>query len=255
MRVVVGEHLGPVAPGELVELYPWPERGRWLRAMMVATLDGSPVGPDGRSRSISSPADREVLATTRRLADVVLIGAGTFRVERYRPMRARPEDESARAAAGLAAAPRLAIVSASLDLPWEEPAFAESTFRPIVVTTETAHGDRLTVAQQVADVIALPGVFVDPGAMLTALAERGLERVVCEGGPRLLGGIARAGLVDEADITLSPLFTGGGQLPTGTVLPAPSPFALAQVLVDDDGFLLTRYVATRTTRGVGEDEA
>jgi riboflavin biosynthesis pyrimidine reductase len=255
MRVVMGERLGPVDPGELVGLFAWPDRGRWLRAMMVATLDGSPVGPDGRSRSISSPADREVLATTRRLADVVLIGAGTFRAERYGPMRARPEDESARAAAGLAVAPRLAMVSASLDLPWEERTFAESTLPPIVVTTESADPDRLALARQAADVIALPGASVDPGAMLAALADRGLERVVCEGGPRLLADLARAGLVDEADITLSPLFTSGGQVPTGTAPPVPQRFGLEQVVVDDDGFLFTRYVAARTTPGVGEDEA
>lgn len=255
MRMVVGERPGVVDPDQLVGLYPWPERGRWLRAMMVATLDGSPVGPDGRSRSISSPADREVLATTRRFADVVLIGAGTFRAERYGPMRARAEDDSARAAAGLDAAPRLAMVSASLDLPWEEPTFAESTLRPIVVTTDAADPERLALARQAAEVVALPGATVDPGAMLAALAERGLERVVCEGGPRLLADIARAGLVDEADITLSPLFTSGGQVATGAAPPVPQRFALEQVLVDEDGFLFTRYVAARSTPGVDEDEA
>ncbi len=46
-----------------------------VRAMMLTTLDGAVAGPDGVSRSVTSPSDGRVFAATRRYADAVLIGA------------------------------------------------------------------------------------------------------------------------------------------------------------------------------------
>ncbi|WP_088320942.1 dihydrofolate reductase family protein, partial [Kineosporia sp. R_H_3] len=236
---------GPTPPpGDLLATaYPWPAPGTgWLRAMMLVTLDGAFAGPDGHSRSISSPADRDVLAETRRLADAVLIGAGTLRAERYSPMRARPEAVDERRALGLADAPVLAVVSASLDLPWDLPMFAgESALPPLVVTTRAADAARLARAREVADVEVLGSADLDPRALVAALHARGLHRVVCEGGPTLLARLVAAGVVDEADVTLAPLYVGGGQIGTGAPFPAPVGFDVAHVL-EDGGFLFTRML-------------
>ena len=51
-------------------------RTPWLRANMIATLDGAATGADHRSGSINDPADLRVFHTLRALADVVLVGAG-----------------------------------------------------------------------------------------------------------------------------------------------------------------------------------
>jgi riboflavin-specific deaminase-like protein len=246
LHLVIGTRPGPIGIGDLTAAYPWPDDGQWVRAMMVATLDGATAGGDGRSRSISSVTDRAVLAAVRRLSDVVLIGAGTFRAERYSPMQARPADAPARSAAGLAAAPVIAIVSRSLDLPWDEPVFRESAVRPLVVTTEAAHPDRLAAAQQHSDVVVLPGELVDLPAMFERFADRGLRRVVCEGGATLLATISRDRLLDEVDLSIAPLMIGGGQVVTGTASPVPQGFSLEQVIVGADGFLFTRYVSERS---------
>lgn len=223
-----------VGDDDLAALYPWPEpaRGRaWVRAMMLETLDGSPAGPDGRSKSISSPADMRVFRETRRLADVVLLGAHTMRVERYTPMRERPGNARG--------APVVAVVSATLDLPWEEPVWRESHHRPIVLTpVGAASPSALVVAREHAEVIEL--ATADPESIVGALVDRGLRRVTCEGGPRLLAGLTAAGLVDEADITVAPVLTGGGQIPAGPAL-GPVRFALAHLL-EEDGFLMGRYL-------------
>lgn len=228
----------------LAAAYPWPQ-DRWLRAMMLQTLDGAPVGADGRSKSLSTPADMRVFAETRRLADAVLIGAQTMRAERYRPLAAKPDVQTARADAGLAPAPRLVIVSRSLDLPWEEPVFRESAITPLVVTAEGASGFNVEEASQLVDVVVLPGKVVDPHALIDALHERGLARITCEGGPRLLSELARADLVDEADITIAPLLTGGGQIHTGEPVADARRFESASVM-EEDGYLFTRYVRAST---------
>jgi riboflavin biosynthesis pyrimidine reductase len=213
--------------------------------MMVSTLDGATVGPDGLSRSISSVSDRAVFSAVRRTSDVVLIGAGTFRAERYRPMRARADDAERRAAAGQAPAPVVGIVSGSLDLPWEEPIFVESAVRPIVVTTESAAPDRLAEARRHAEVMAVPGAHVDLKVLFDRLADRGLRRIVCEGGAQLLATVSRDGLLDEVDLSVAPLMTRGGQVSTGAASPVPQDFSLTQVIASDDGFLFTRYVSER----------
>ena len=51
---------------------------------MVASIDGTTV-IDQRSTGLSSAVDQEVLATLRSLADLVIVGAGTVRAERYGP--------------------------------------------------------------------------------------------------------------------------------------------------------------------------
>src|SRR5665648_1069207 len=62
-------------------------RTPWLRANMIATLDGAATGADHRSGSINDPADLRVFRALRALADVVLVGAGTVRAEGYRAPR------------------------------------------------------------------------------------------------------------------------------------------------------------------------
>lgn len=228
----------------LAQAYPWPDGQPWLRTMMLHTLDGAVAGHDGRSGSISAPADRLVLAQTRRLCDVVLIGAGTLRAERYGPMRAREDAVDERRALGQADAPTLAIVTASVDLPFDDPVFGESTCRPIVLTRPDAPADRLARAREQCDVLTLAGPDLPAEQILAALHERGLRRIVCEGGPRLAAQFGAARLIDEVDLSIGPLVTAGGQVSTGAAIPDPERFDLAHVL-HQDGFLFTGYVRRR----------
>lgn len=230
---------------DLAQAYPWPA-GPWLRGMMVMSLDGATVGPDGKSGSLSGPVDRQVLAQTRRLADAILVGASTIRAERYRPMLAKDADAAERSALGLAAAPVVAIVSGSLDLPWQEPLFAESTMPVLVLTAQSADPDRLAEARQHAEVEVLPGTSCDPQDIVAALHRRQLRRITCEGGAVLLSGIAGAGLLDELDLTIAPLLIGGGQVLTGgnQALAAgdrPVPLDLVGSFMAD-GFTFLRYL-------------
>ena len=191
----------------LAEIYDWPESW-WVRAMMVQTIDGAFYGPDGKSRSISSERDREVLMEARRLAEVVLVGAQTIRSERYRPMVARPEWQQARSAAGLTPAPVVAIVSASLDLPWEEPIFGESVHTPLVFTKGGASSAAKLAAAEVqangrVEIIECDSLPLD---VLDVLRDREFKRVVCEGGPRLLRDLFP--VIDEIDLTIAPMLLG-----------------------------------------------
>jgi riboflavin biosynthesis pyrimidine reductase len=224
---------------ELSDAYDWPQ-SRWVRACMVMGLDGSITGPDGLSGSISSSTDRAVMSTIRRFADAYLVGAGTVRAERYGAVRSQPEAIERRVAAGQAAAPTLAIVSASCRFDWEHAAFTGSDIRPIVLTVQSSDPADRAAAARWCEVVVIGEERVEPGAALAALADRGLTRVTCEGGDSLLTEMVRADALDEVDLTLAPVVAASAR-------PArPGPAALAGMrlhqLLEDDGFLFARYV-------------
>ena len=107
---------------------------------MVTSLDGAAtVG--GRSGGLSGGADQQVFAMLRALADVILVGAGTARVEGYRPVRPRLEGVRwAWLRAGRTPSPPIAVITRRLDLDLESPLLAGSPAhaRTIVITTEAA---------------------------------------------------------------------------------------------------------------------
>ncbi len=218
--MIFGPDRGPVDAADVPDHYPWPEReGRaWVRAMMVTTLDGAAAGADGLSDSMSGPADRVVFEAVRRFADVVLVGGGTLREEEYGPMRPVEDDGPRRAANGQAPAPVIATVSGSLDLPLDDEHFAASSIRPIVFTVADPDPDRLAAVEERCEVVRGDGDRVDADWVIDSLGQRGLWRIVCEGGPTLLRDVVAAGRVDEVDLTLSPMIVGTGKTPATDML-------------------------------------
>ena len=88
MRVLIGPDRLSGADGVdeegLAELYAVPATP-WLRVNMVSTVDGSATGESGVTGTINNAADKRVFHALRRFADVIVVGAGTARTERYRP--------------------------------------------------------------------------------------------------------------------------------------------------------------------------
>jgi riboflavin biosynthesis pyrimidine reductase len=229
----------------LAEAYAVPVGGPWhVRVNFVTSADGG-VTVDDRSAGLSNPADKRIFALLRDLADVVLVGAGTARTEGYRAERYGPERRRRRVQFGRAELPVIAVVSAALDLDPTSILFtaAEPTARTVVLTCRAAPADRKAALAEVADVLVAGDERVDLVAAVGSLAERGLTRVLCEGGPTLFGALLAAGLVDELCLTVSALLTGPGtgRIVAGPILEkAPYPLALLQLL-EEDGALLLRY--------------
>ncbi|RKS68912.1 riboflavin biosynthesis pyrimidine reductase [Actinomadura pelletieri DSM 43383] len=224
---------------DLVERYAYPSDGVWLRANMVASLDGA-AQRDERSGGLGNAADRRLFLLLRGLADVVLVGANTVRAEGYGPVL--PADTWDGVRDGRAPVPPLAVVSRTLDLDYDAPLFTEARARTIVLTTATADPARLAAARERADVIVAGQESLDFPAAVAELAARGHRRLLCEGGPAVLAQVLAAGLLDELCLTLSPQLLAGrpARILNGPPLPVPPELTLAHVLRDDD-FLFLRY--------------
>ncbi|MFC3232732.1 pyrimidine reductase family protein [Streptomyces nitrosporeus] len=229
---------------ELADAYAYPEDGRpLLRANMVSTLDGA-AQHDGRSQGISCAADMRIFGTLRGLADAVVVGAETVRLEGYRPARAREAFAARRAAAGQAPAPAIAVVTGSMDLDFSLPLFVSPLVPTLVITGAAAPFDRIRAAREAgAEVlIAGEGASVEPERAVAELAARGHTRLLTEGGPRLLGQFVAAGVLDELCLTISPMLTAGSaqRIAGGPAMEVPERFCLTSLL-EEAGFLFSRY--------------
>lgn len=229
---------------DLPALYAYPgHTRRWVRANMVASVDGL-AQADGASRGLSGPADLRILRTLRGLADVVLVGGGTVRTEGYgRPAAAREEFAAARAAAGQPPAPAIAVVSSTLELDFDSPLYTAAHTPTITVTSADAPADRLARARRAGEVLITGGHRVNLAEAVDRLADSGRGRLLCEGGPSLLAGMAAAGRLDEVCLSVSPQLRGGDGLRIleGAALPAALPLSL-HTLLTEDGFLFARYL-------------
>ena len=171
------------------DLYAYPDTDRpWLRTNFVSTIDGAAYDAQGRTESLGGDADQEVFQLLRRLADVVIVGAGTARIEKYGSSRTP-----------------LALVSRRLDLP-------DELVGPdlIVITTIDVPADRVKALRAAGvDVLMHGEIEVDWSAVLAAFEARGWRHLLCEGGPTLHGDLVTNDLVDEVCLTVAPTLTSG----------------------------------------------
>lgn len=218
-----------------------PGRGR-VRANMVASADGA-VTVEGRSGGLSGPADKMIFTVLRSLADLILVGAGTARAERYRPVQQEEIWLQLRPAG--APLPPVAVVTGTIDLTGCERLLTvpPGPSQTIVITTAAAPADRKAALAGKARVIEAGEHAVDVTAAVQALANLGYRSILTEGGPTLLGQFVAAGLLDELCLTTSPLLAAG---PAGRIVsgpPATQRLSLGHALVDGD-FLLCRYATS-----------
>ena len=216
-----------------------------LRVNVVASVDGAAT-LDGRSAGLSGPADRRLFHHLRAMCDVVLVGAGTVRVEGYGSVLPSATLQGWRRDHGLSPSPRLAVASGSLALDSRSEVFRPAAARPIILTGAHPPAGRVDALSAVAEVV--PGGSA--AGWLQVLAERGLTRVLCEGGPGLFSSLVAEDLVDELCLTLSPLLAAhSGPGITAGVTPARA-LSLVHVL-EEDGCLFLRYARVSGSAGNG----
>ena len=213
-----------------------------VRLNMIASVDGA-ASSDGRSGALGGPADKALFATLRSLADVIVVGAGTVRAERYGPVRLSPAERARPGSWGLPAVPPIAVITRTCRLDWDSPLFRDAEERPLVVTTSSADATDRQQAAEMADVVVAGDLDVDFAGALSMLGERGHADVLCEGGPGIAAQLAAGGLIDEVCLTVAPLLVGGD---AGRILHAPTPppesteLILSHIL-ESDGYLFLRY--------------
>lgn len=231
--------------------FPAGQERPFVAVNMVASVDGRAV-VSGRARVLSSPLDRLLMRRIRAAADCVLVGAATLRAEGY-DAGVGSEESAERQARGMSPQPLAAVVSSTGELPRRRGFFRVAEQRAIVLTTAGAAEARREAfgsLAEIAEVATVPSrdERLSVGEILDALHGRyAVRRLLVEGGPRTVGELFAAGLVDELFLTISPLVVGGeasaiaeSQLPHSP----PARLALASAATDA-GFAFLRYRVVR----------
>jgi riboflavin biosynthesis pyrimidine reductase len=225
-----------------------PARGGVHLALgMISSVDGG-ASVEGRTEHLGGPGDRIAFSRLREACDVILVGAETVRAEGYGPPVGDEARRRRRLARGLAAVPRLAIVSGSLGLDPAARVFAEAPSPPLVLTTQAAADEAPAALQAVAEIVALGSTTVELPRTVDLLAGRGLRRILCEGGPSLAAQLFAADLVDELFVTLHPVALAGvaPRIVQGVEAVPPRRLVLTE-LREHEGELLLRYRRDRET--------
>ena len=220
---------------------------------MAMTLDGKIDAADRKGFSLGSEADRREMDRLRAEADIVLWGGETLRATRG-PARVRdPGLAASREASGRPAQPANGVITARGDispaLKWfETPGIARFVFTGTAGATAAREA-----ARGRAEVVVLGEGEVSASALLDALAQRGMEKVLLEGGGGLHWMFAREGLLDVLHVTLTPWLAGGASAPTlldGAGFPAGQFLRLKLEEVREEGEeMFLRYRVMGRNRG------
>jgi riboflavin-specific deaminase-like protein len=179
--------------------------------LSVATsVDGYIDDASGTRLVLSNAVDLERVDALRASCDAILVGAGTLRRDNPRLTVKSPRLRAERAARGLAPQPLRVTVTASGDLDaglkvWHQEGTTLVYCPPGVAPELRARLGGLAKLQ------ALETVEV--GTVLADLGQRGVRRLLVEGGATIHTWFLTADLVDELQLAIAPFFVGDPAAP------------------------------------------
>ena len=179
------------------------------------SLDGSLTHRRGEPLALSGPDARVLTHRLRAAHDAILVGIDTVLADD--PLLTVREVQGPN--------PTPIILDSRLRLPLNSRLLQRQDQKPWVATT--LRGDpqqRLALAAAGARLLDCPQDDrggIDLAALLTQLAEAGMDSLMVEGGARVITSFLAQGLADQAVVTIAPCFIGGLPAVERQVLPGP----------------------------------
>ena len=213
------------------------------------SLDGYLAGARGEPLPLSSAADLDRVDAVRAGCDAVLVGAATLRHDNCRLLVRSPARQLARASRGLPASPTKVTVTASGQLD-AGAAFFVTGDTPKLVYCGSAAVERTRERVGAVATVVEGGQPVDLRWVSEDLYDRGVRRLLVEGGGTIHTQFLTADLVDELHVVVAPFFVGDsrarrfvgdGMFPWGPQRRA----VLAEVHRLDDVVLMRYALSTR----------
>jgi 5-amino-6-(5-phosphoribosylamino)uracil reductase len=165
---------------------------------------------------LSNDADLDRVDEVRAGSDAILVGAGTIRRDNPALLVRSSARRSGRVARGLPASPARVTLTASGDLDPAARFFTAGESARLIYVPD-AQQDRI---QGQLGGLPTPGLRVigagDPlslRSVLADLADRGVRRLMVEGGGTVLAQFLAEGLADELNLVVAPVFVGDPAAP------------------------------------------
>jgi diaminohydroxyphosphoribosylaminopyrimidine deaminase/5-amino-6-(5-phosphoribosylamino)uracil reductase len=170
------------------------------------SLDGRIATETGHSRYINGPAGLDHLHRLRALVDAVVIGVGTALADNPQLTVRRVTGPH----------PARVVLDPNGRLPASAKVFTNDGVHRLLITGDKA---RCSLPSGV-EVLKLPTEEgrIAPSLILAALADRGMRRVLIEGGADTLSRFLSAGCLDRLHVMVAPIILGAGR--PSFILPA-----------------------------------
>lgn len=181
---------------------------------VAMSADGKISSRRRESFPLGSPTDRELMDILRARADAVVIGASTLRHDGWAIRVRTPRVRERRVARGRPPHPLNVVLTTRLDLPAGCQFFTHARTEKLVITTRQATPRRVQRFSRLAEVAVLPRRTLRVVDVVHLLEDRGVKRLLIEGGGELNYSFFEAGLVDELYLTVTPRIIGGRSAPT-----------------------------------------
>ena len=184
-------------------------RGR-VRAKMAMSLDGRTAMASGESQWITGPAARQDVQRLRAMSCAIITGVGTVLADNcaltVRPTELGLEHEAAQLAAGRQ--PLRVVLDSSVQTPPGAKVLDASA------PTLLCHDRTVTVPASIraaaSECLALQrdDSGLDLAGLMAHLAAQQCNEILVESGPRLVGALLQAGLLDELVVYMAPALLG-----------------------------------------------
>ncbi|MDX2289424.1 MAG: RibD family protein [Hyphomicrobiaceae bacterium] len=204
-------------------------------AQLGQSLDGRIATVTGESRWINGSAALDHLHAVRAVVDAVVVGIGTVVADDpLLNVRRVPLATGGRQPARVVIDPSGRMTRTARCLS------AEDGARRIVVRAQGVAGvGELPAGCEVIELQRAPDGRMAPSAIVAALFERGLSRLLIEGGAQTVSSCIDAGVVDRLHVLVAPLIIGSGTTglalrPDGRLAAARRPATTVHVLADGD---------------------
>lgn len=184
---------------------------------LAISLDGKIATKSRQHFPLGTEEDRRMMHVLRRRCDAIVMGAETLRMFKA-PCFARGSIEQ----------PLNVVLSSTLEgISPSWPFFMEKSIRRLLFVTQEVSKRRLDAFRDTSEVISLNNTNKGKNRnsiakqVLNELDERGIQKILLEGGGNLMWNFVHENLIDEYHVTLTPKLIGGTESPT---------------LVDGEGF-------------------
>jgi 5-amino-6-(5-phosphoribosylamino)uracil reductase len=176
------------------------------------SIDGYLDTEAPRRLAMSNAEDFDRVDQLRAESDAIMVGASTVRRDDPRLLVRSADRQLKRIAGGRSASPVKVTVTATGDLPAASSFFTAGDIDKLVYCPRgeapriaSLLGDHATVVA-LSDLVTMHDVAED-------LAQRGVKRLMVEGGGRLHTQFLREGIADELQLVIAPFFVGESRAP------------------------------------------
>jgi 5-amino-6-(5-phosphoribosylamino)uracil reductase len=171
------------------------------------SIDGYLGSASSKRLGLSNDADFDRVDAVRASCDAILIGANTVRSDNPRLLVRSQARRDERTARGLAPSPIKVTVTERVQLDPHAEFFTTGSMEKLVYCTSERVADARSRLGPVATVVD-GGQPVKMRTLTEDLGERGVERLMVEGGGKVHTQFLTANLADELQLVVAPFFVG-----------------------------------------------